>query len=331
MALQWFKQPDGTMLLWDPDKGGAPLSAEPEAGARGMPGTDTSDIARQILEDKQGTMAASPLESLITKDTPDVPPATGDGQIDFNSLINALFQQTGDLEGGQSVGTTEEVSPVEPAKGEEIKRPGLGKKVEAYPGGEAFVQGMIKRGWTPDEAAGAAGNVHVESGFKPGIKSSVPTEQSFGFLQWNKDRLQGLKNMAAAKKMDWRDPEAQMDWINMERTGESVKYGGTNESSAYKKAFSGGGDPATIAERFGRYVERPKDLSQSVAQRRGAATQYATLVSKLKDTELASVGAPREPTPSPKTAAVLMSNVPFSDQTMDEEMFSSIVGGTSWA
>jgi hypothetical protein len=150
-------------------------------------------------------------------------------------------------------------------------------------------------------------------------------------LQWNKERLQGLKNMAAAKKLDWRDPEAQMDWIHMERTGESVKYGGGDERAAYKKAFAGGGDPATIAERFGKYVERPKDLSQSVAQRRGAATQYATLVSKLRDTELASVGAPREPTPSPKTAAVLMSNVPFSDQTMDEEMFSSIVGGASWA
>ncbi len=330
MALQWLKQPDGTLVLWDPSKGGAPLSAAPE-GRQAMPGTDTSDVARQMFEDKQGTKQPSTFD-LLTKDMPEAPAVTGDARIDFNALVNALLQkpgvgedQTG--EGGQSVGTAEQMSPAEPTKGEETKRPGLGKKVEAYSGGDAFVKGMIKRGWTPEEAAGAAGNVHVESGFKPGIKSSVPTEQSFGFLQWNKERLQGLKNMAAAKKLDWKDPEAQMDWINMERTGESVKYGGTNESSAYKKAFAGGGDPATIAERFGKYVERPKDLSQSVAQRRGAATQYAKLVSGLKDTELASVSAPKVIS----QADPMHKQQPFSGQTMDEEMFTSILGGTSWA
>jgi hypothetical protein len=299
-----------------------------------MPGTDTSDVARQIFEDKQGTRMASPLESLLTKEAPEAPPVTGDARIDFNALVNALLAkpdvgeaQTG--EGGQSVGTAEQASPEEPAKGEETKRPGLGKKVAAYPGAEAFVKGMVKRGWTPEEAAGAAGNVHVESGFRPEIKSSVPKEQSYGFLQWNKERLQGLKNMAAAKKLDWRDPEAQMDWIHMERTGESVKYGGGDERSAYKKAFAGGGDAATIAERFGKYVERPKDLSQSVAQRRGAATQYAKLVSGLKETELASVGAPKVIA----QADPMQKQQPFSNQTMDEEMLTSILnqGNASWA
>jgi hypothetical protein len=135
---------------------------------------------------------------------------------------------------------------------------------------------MVKRGWSPHEAAGAAGNVHVESGFRPAIKSSVPGEQSYGFLQWNQDRLQGLKNMAAATHRDWRDPEAQMDWIHMERTGESVKYGGGDERAAYARAFAGGGSPAAIAERFGRFVERPRDLSQSVGLRRRAAEQYAS-------------------------------------------------------
>jgi hypothetical protein len=144
-----------------------------------------------------------------------------------------------------------------------------------YASGKPFVEGMVKRGWTPQEAAGAAGNVHVESGFRPAIRSSVPGEQSYGFLQWNQERLQGLKNMAAATNRDWHDPEAQMDWIHMERTGESVKYGGGDERSAYARAFTGGGSPALIAERFGRFVERPRDLNQSVAIRRQAAEQYA--------------------------------------------------------
>lgn len=138
-----------------------------------------------------------------------------------------------------------------------------------------FVQGMVRRGWAPNEAAGAAGNVHVESGFKPYIKSAAPGEQSYGFLQWNGDRLRGLQNYAQQTNKDWTDPDTQMDWIHMERTGDSIKYGGTDERWAYRHAFKGGGSPADIAQRFGIYVERPQDINQSVDLRRRAATQYA--------------------------------------------------------
>jgi Phage tail lysozyme/N-acetylmuramoyl-L-alanine amidase len=162
----------------------------------------------------------------------------------------------------------------------EVKRPVLQSTVkpprgQAPTGAGAFVEGMVKRGWTPEEAAGAAGNVQVESGFRPDIKSKAPGENSYGYLQWNKDRLRGLQNMAAATNRDWRDPEAQMDWINMERTGESVKYGGSNEKKAYAQALAQGGSPEEIAERFGRYVERPRDLSASLTQRQQYARQYA--------------------------------------------------------
>jgi hypothetical protein len=320
MSLQWLKQPDGTLVLWDTAKGGAPLSAAPEKGAQGAPGTDTTDVARQLFEDKGGTKQPGPLDWLAKDSTTEAPPTTGDGKIDFNALINAMLGAGGGLEGGQSVGTADQTSPAEPTAGEQAAEPkaSVGKlKGGDYPGAEAFVQGLVKRGWTPTEAAAAAGNAHVESGFKPGIKSSAANEQSYGFLQWNSERLQGLKNMAKDKGLNWQDPEAQLDWIHMERTGESVKYGGTNEKSMYKKALSGGGTPAEMAARFGKYVERPKDLSQSVDQRMAAATQY----SKYGATQVAS--APAKP--------VLDQKVAYSNQTMDEEMFSSILGGSSWA
>ena len=320
MALQWMKQPDGTLVLWDPAKGGAPLTASPE-GPQAMPGTDTTDAARQLFEDKQGTRAPSPID-LLASQGPEPPPTTGDARIDFNALVNALLSKPQDLEGGQTVGAvTPEgagYTPAGPTTGEETSAPvpkaKVGKtKAGAYSGGEAFVRGMIKRGWTPEEAAGVAGNVHVESGFRSEIKSSAPTEQSYGFLQWNKERLQGLKNMAASKGLDWRDPETQMDWIHMERTGESTKYGGGDERTAYKKALSGGGSPAQIAERFGRYVERPKDLSQSVEQRKAAAIEYAKF------------GAPKPNVPT--RTEVAKSEVPFSGgQTLDEELASAILG-----
>ena len=325
MALQWFKQPDGTMLLWDPSKGGTPLTAAPE-GPQAMPGTDTSSAARQIFEDKQGTRAPSVLDLLTkTKDLPEAPPATGDGRIDFNALVNALLSKPGEAEGGQSVGTAEQASPNEPTTGEvqaaepkaQLTKTKAGKTPE-YSGAEAFVQGLVKRGWTPEEAAGAAGNAHVESGFKSGVKSSAPGEQSFGFLQWNSKRLQGLKNYAASKGMDWQDPEAQLDWIHLERTGGSTKYGGPDESAAYKKALAGGGSPQDIAARFGKYVERPKDLSQSVNQRMSAASSYL----KFAKTS--------EPPLNALAANPLHKDQPFSNQTMDEEMFASILGSTSW-
>ena len=148
-------------------------------------------------------------------------------------------------------------------------------KVEKLNAGTDFVEGMMRRGWTVEEAAAAAGNAHVESGFQPGIKSSVPNEHSYGFLQWNKERLRGLQNMAAQTQRDWTDPEVQMDWINMERTGKSVDYGGGDESRMYAKAFEGGGTPEDMAERFGQFVERPLKLSDTAHIRRAAAAKYA--------------------------------------------------------
>jgi LysM repeat protein len=147
--------------------------------------------------------------------------------------------------------------------------------VEKLDAGSAFMEGMLRRGWTVEEAAAVAGNAHVESGFQPGIKSSVPNENSYGFLQWNQRRLKGLQNMAAQTQRDWTDPEVQMDWINMERTGDSVNYGGEDESRMYAKAFEGGGTPEDMAERFGQFVERPLKLSDTAHIRRAAAAKYA--------------------------------------------------------
>jgi hypothetical protein len=292
-----------------------------------MPGTDTTEVARSLLEDGQGTRNPDLLTKLLTSGGAPADTSPGD-KIDYAHLIMTLLGSSvnaapaGD-QGSQSVGafTPEGVgySPAEPTTGEESKnRLPSPKDVKGYPGAEAFVKGMIARGWTPAEAAGAAGNVHVESGFKPGVKSSVPGEQSFGFLQWNKDRLQGLKNYAASKGIDWQSPEAQMDWINLERTGGSVKYGGTNESAAYKKALAAGGSPEQIAARFGQFVERPKDLSQSVRERMGAAVQYA----KFGGTS---------PNPPPNVvAAAQHDKVPYTNQTVDQELISAILGGTTW-
>jgi len=151
--------------------------------------------------------------------------------------------------------------------------------VPTLPGGRgsiqpnAFVQGMVNRGWTPEESAAAAGNVHIESAFLPGNVNKTGGDS--GLVQWTGPRLAGLQKYAAATGRSWQDPEAQMDWLNMERSGESTKYGGSDERGAFNKAFGAGGTPGEMAGRFGQFVERPADIGATVNQRMAAADMYA--------------------------------------------------------
>jgi len=136
----------------------------------------------------------------------------------------------------------------------------------------AFVQGMVNRGWTGDEAAAAAGNAHIESGFIPG---NVAPGGDSGLIQWAGPRLAGLQSYASTTGRSWKDAEAQMDWLAMERSGESTKWGGSDERDSFRKAFDAGGTPQEMAGRFGQFVERPRDLSATVDQRMAAAGLYA--------------------------------------------------------
>jgi len=136
----------------------------------------------------------------------------------------------------------------------------------------AFVQGMVNRGWTPEESAAAAGNVHIESAFIPG---NVAPGGDSGLIQWAGPRLAGLQSYASATGRSWKDPEAQMDWLDMERSGESTKWGGSDERDNFRKAFAAGGTPQEMARGFGQFVERPRDLSATVDQRMAAAGLYA--------------------------------------------------------
>jgi len=132
---------------------------------------------------------------------------------------------------------------------------------------------MIARGWTPEEALAAAGNVNVESGFNPAAVNKGGGDT--GLVQWTGPRKAALKSFATATGRDWTDPEAQMDWLHMERTGESARWGGGNEQRGFTKAFAGGGTPADMAHRFGQFVERPAKLAATVADRTSGAAAYA--------------------------------------------------------
>jgi murein DD-endopeptidase MepM/ murein hydrolase activator NlpD len=154
-------------------------------------------------------------------------------------------------------------------------------KVGARPEGmntkQSVMYGLQKRGFTKEEAAAVAGNVDAESSFRAGIVNSIG---AVGYMQWLGPRKQGLFNYAQSLGKDWSDPEVQLDYIALERSGESVKYSGPNssEKANYDKAFASG-DPIQMAADFGRFVERPSaaELEGSMNTRiRGAQSAYET-------------------------------------------------------
>jgi len=120
---------------------------------------------------------------------------------------------------------------------------------------QSLMYGLQKRGFTKEEAAAVSGNVQGESGFDTSIQDFKKSEH-FGLMQWGGNRFKGLQNYAKTKNADWTDPEIQYDWIALERSGESAKYGGSDESRGYKKALASG-DVKQMAHDFVQYVERP--------------------------------------------------------------------------
>lgn len=108
---------------------------------------------------------------------------------------------------------------------------------------QKYVEGFIARGFTPVQAAVLAGNFAQESGFNP--EAYNPDENAFGGLQWRLDRKTGLESYAKATGRKVSDPEAQMDWVVKEMTG--------NEA-ANAAAFLAANDPYTANAALKKYV-----------------------------------------------------------------------------
>jgi Phage tail lysozyme len=251
---------------------------------RGWQLFDPAAVPGTVQTPAQGEM---PLEELTPQLLPgQVPQATGRRDAQGRPLYQAVVPP--------KVEPTP--APLKPLPGQPGYKAPPAPSAGAYQP-SAFVAGMVKRGWTPDEAAAAAGNVHVESGFDPGAVNRTGGDS--GLIQWTGPRRRGLQSFAQARGADWRDPEIQMDWLHLERTGDSVKFGGSDERGAFTKAFGAGGNPADLAHRFAQHVERPANLRATVGLRRAAADLYAPPPQvQLARAEPAVVAFP-SPAPSP--------------------------------
>lgn len=135
------------------------------------------------------------------------------------------------------------------------------------------VSKLMSLGWTKEDASAAAGVAYFESGNRPGIVNSLGATGLFQML--SSDRKRGMMRYAASTGRKWDDPDVQLEWYNLERTGGSVKYGGSNETGNFKRAL-GQSDVGSKSVALEALVQRPGGFSHGAVAgaARGAFRDY---------------------------------------------------------
>jgi hypothetical protein len=161
---------------------------------------------------------------------------------------------------------------------------------------------LMRLGWTKQEAAGAAGAAAFESGNRYGVVNSIGAA---GLWQMLGKRRAGLINYAKSVGKPWWDPLVQAQWINLERTGGSVKYGGSDERAFYRRGLSGD------AADYETFIERPGG-----GVGRGAVRSYARQAfGGYKPPEETAVPSPR-PRPAGGPPAITHNYAPVQHITI---------------
>ncbi|NUS42467.1 MAG: hypothetical protein HOQ24_02040 [Mycobacteriaceae bacterium] len=104
---------------------------------------------------------------------------------------------------------------------------------------------LVAKGFTPAQAAGILGNIHVESGFN--ARAYNRREGAFGLCQWRGARLANLQNFARAQGKSVADWRVQLDFVSHELNGSHAGAGAR---------LAAAGTPAQAAAVFDQYYER---------------------------------------------------------------------------
>ncbi|MFI2229518.1 phage tail tip lysozyme [Nocardia testacea] len=125
---------------------------------------------------------------------------------------------------------------------------------------------LIKKGFTPAQAAGILGNLQVESGFDTGAYN--PGEGAIGLAQWLGGRRANLEAFAASRGLKVTEWETQLDFMVYEL--EHSESGAMNKL----KSTTTAGDAAAV---FDQYYERSSGAArgQRVANAESIATSMA--------------------------------------------------------
>jgi hypothetical protein len=133
-----------------------------------------------------------------------------------------------------------------------------------------LMDGLMKRGYTPQAAAGMVGNAAQESGFKTGAIGDGGA--AMGLWQWNGPRKKALVNFAMDKGQDPASPDLQMDFLHYE-LGTSYKK--------TQKLINAMKDPAHAALVFSNTFERPSPKYANNKHRMGAAQAFFKMINPV--------------------------------------------------
>jgi len=124
--------------------------------------------------------------------------------------------------------------------------------------GKKIIDFFVSKGLTPEQAAGIAGNLYIESGFNTTILGDGG--MSYGLAQWHKERRTNLFNWAKSKNLDPKDFITQLKFLWKELN--------TTELSSLNKLRQTD-SPSSAAASFAKNFERP--ASKDYSARSGAA------------------------------------------------------------
>lgn len=109
---------------------------------------------------------------------------------------------------------------------------------------------LIKKGYSPAQASGIAGNIYVESGYKTGALGDGGT--SYGLCQWHNSRWERLVEFCEEKGLDSSSVEGQLIYLDWELK--------TREKKARKELMKTT-TPYDSAYAFAKYFERPSKIN----------------------------------------------------------------------
>ncbi|CAB4132112.1 hypothetical protein UFOVP136_43 [uncultured Caudovirales phage] len=167
----------------------------------------------------------------------------------FKTVLSEVWNKTEEVAGG--IGN----ALISTASADEFK----GKNDEK---GNFVISQLMKKGWSKEQAAGIAANLHEESGYKNDIVGDGG--KAYGIGQWHPDRQANFKKVMG-KDIRGSSLADQVSFVDWELR--NTEKGAGNKLANARSAREAGGIVS-------KYYERPKDVDGNVRRRGG----YAELI-----------------------------------------------------
>jgi len=141
------------------------------------------------------------------------------------------------------------------------------------------MQHLMGRGLPQVAAAGIVGNLVAESGLDPTIPGD--NGNSVGIAQWHKERMVAMKSWITAQGRDWKDMNAQLDFL-VHELNTSEKIAGNQLKLA--------GNPIQAAKTFMDKFERPAEWAKKQSwDKRAAAAQRSYDMAGATQSQLVTI------------------------------------------